>query len=74
MIDLLAIYIVVYMLFALCFFVAAITISRIDCKEKNAKLSRKVYRVNYKRCIFKSLFFPLTIAQIIYELIVEARK
>ena len=63
-----------YMLFALIFLSGSIAVSISDCKEKNAKLSRKVYRVNYKRCIFKSLFFPLTIAEIICELIAEARK
>lgn len=62
-------FLITYILFALAFFSASIIFSTQDCKEINAKLSREVYRVNYKACLFKSLFFPLTIVFILAEFI-----
>lgn len=65
-------FLIIYIFFALGWFISAVVVSTKDCKSLNAKLSRKVYRVNYKRCIFKSLFFPLTIAFILAEFIKTA--
>lgn len=67
-------FLVFYTFTALVFFSAAIAFSIQDCKELNAKLSRNVYRVNFKACFFKSLFFPLTLANMLYELIKNAMK
>ena len=65
---------IIYIIIALMWFIVAVLVSIQDCKELNAELSRKVYRVNYKACFFKSLFFPLTLAKMIYEIIKNAMK
>lgn len=67
-------FLITYIIAALSWFVVAVLVSMQDCKELNAALSRKVYRVNYKACFFKSLFFPLTLVKMLYELIKNALK
>lgn len=67
-------FIVIYLFTALFFFAASLACSTQDCKELNAKLSFEAYRVNYKACFFKSLFFPLTLVKILYELIKNVMK
>lgn len=65
---------ITYIIIALMWFIAALVVSIKECKDLNAKLSRKVYRVNYKACFFKSLFFPLTLINILAELIKDTME
>lgn len=67
-------FLILYVPTALLFFILSVAFSIQDCKELNAKLSFEAYRVNYKACFFKSLFFPLTLVKILYELIKNVLK
>lgn len=67
-------FLVFYISIAVAWFITAVVVSTNDCKELNAMLSRKVYRVDFKACFFKSLFFPLTLVKMLYDLIKNAKK
>lgn len=62
-------FLILYVPTALLFFILSVAFSIQDCRERNAELSHEVYRVDYKGCFFKSLFFPLTIAVILLKYI-----
>ena len=62
-------FLIVYISIAVAWFITAVVVSTNDCKKFNAGLSRKVYRVNYKGCFIKSFLFPLTIVNILCDLI-----
>lgn len=60
---------IIYIIIAFALFIVAVVLSKNDCKKLNAELSHDCYRVNYKGCFKKAFFFPLTIANMLYELI-----
>ncbi len=62
-------FLIIYIFFALAWFITAVVVSTKDCKSLNAYHSHRVYRVNYKGCFLKAFFFPFTIAKILAELI-----
>lgn len=67
-------FLITYIIIALLWFIAELVVIKKECKELNAKLSRKVYRVDYKACFFKSFLFPLALVNTLYELIKNAMK